>query len=219
MKKRHEKGFTLIELLVAIFMFTSIAAVVYSTFSTGTAVWERAKESGKDSMSINSVFYDLSRNLRNSVNYRDKDKELSFMGGADTFYFCCPAVTITEEDSYTELYRVRYYAEGADTPEGKRYKLSRKMAPIRDGGYAIDEIKGGVLLEDLSEFKIEYAYKEDEGPLEWKGEWEYDEDVEKEIPVPRAMRILVGKGEVSLIKYISIPAGKLGGEEEDGGEG
>ena len=209
MKKRHKKGFTLIELLVAIFMFTSIAAVVYSTFSTGTAVWERAREAGKDSMSVNSVFYDLSMHLRNSVNY--KDKELGFVGGADTFYFCCPAVTIGEESSYAELYRVRYYAEGVDTPEGKKYNLLRKMAPIRDGGYAIDETKGGVLLEGLGELKIEYAYKEEEGPLEWRGEWKYDEDSDKEVPVPGAMRILVSKGEVRLIKYISIPAGELGG--------
>lgn len=200
--KRYKEGFTLIELLIAILMFSIIASVIYSTFSTGTSVWKRTKDATRVSNNINSVLEELAGNLRNSVKY----KGLEFTGEEDTLYFCYLADTMEEEERYTEIYRASYYA----IRENGKYNLFRRTAPLAKGGFDIDDIDEKKLIDGLDEFKIEYALKETMGDIIWEVDW----DKEKK-ETPAALRMKIHKGDITFTKYIQIPTGRLVDSETD----
>jgi len=197
--KKYNTGFTLIELLVAILIFSVVASVIYSTFSTGTSVWKRTKDATRLSMAMNSALQDLAGELRGAVKYRG----LEFEGGENKIYFTCLSETLSEEVQYAEVYRVSYYTEKAE--EENKYNLFKKKAQIDKGGFNIDEdVKAKLVLDTLDEFKIEYAAKDEMDEIMWTEEW----DGEKE-EIPAALRIEIQKEDVKLTKYISVPAGKF----------
>ena len=201
--KKNKKAFTMIELLVAILIFSIIASVVYSVFSTGTSVWRRTKDATQISMTINSVLEDLAKELRAAVKYTGKDKDTNpeFTGEKDKIYFCSLSDTVTDEGQYKEIYRISYYADSGN--EAETLDLFKRKASLIKGGFEIDDTEERVLVTSLDDFKIEYAYRDSMGEIAWSQEWKNPDEI------PQALRIGIHKSEIELTKYISIPTGKL----------
>jgi len=194
-------GFTMIELLIAVLIFSIIASVVYSVFSTGTSVWRRTKDATQISMTINSVLEDLAKELRAAVKYAGKDASLEFTGEKDKIYFCSLSDTVTDEGQYKEIYRISYYADSGE--ETETLDLFKRKASLIKGGFEIDDTEERVLVTSLDDFKIEYAYRDSMGEVAWSEEWKNPDEI------ARALRIEIHKSEIALTKYISIPTGKL----------
>jgi len=199
--KKALTGFTMIELLVAVLIFSIIASVVYSVFSTGTSVWRRTKDATQISMVINSVLEDLAKELRAAIKYTGKDTSLEFTGEKDKIYFCSLSDTVTDEGQYKEIYRISYYADSGQ--EAETLDLFKRKAPLIKGGFEIDDTEERVLVASLDDFKIEYAYRDSMGEIAWSQEWKNSDEI------PQALRVGIHKSEVELTKYISIPTGKL----------
>ncbi|PIU41215.1 MAG: hypothetical protein COS99_06685 [Candidatus Omnitrophica bacterium CG07_land_8_20_14_0_80_42_15] len=198
MNKHNLKGFTLIELLVAILIFSIIASVIYSTFSTGLSVWKRTRSVAQVSTNMNSILEHLNKDLRCVVPY----KGLNFTGEKNKLYFCYLSNTVTKDIAYREIYRVCYYLDPSNKEAGK-FDLFKKESSVAKGGFNIDEKEGRELITALDNFKIEYVYKSAEGDIAWSETWDNPDNM------PKAVRITLSVGGMNLVKYISIPAGKL----------
>jgi len=205
--KKLKHGFTLIELLVAILIFSIIITAIYSTFSTGTAVWRRVGTTNQAYLSMSAILEDLAKELRNMINY----KELELAGESDKVYFSYISNTITEDIEYRQLYRASYFIRPSEK-DAQKFDLVKKASPLTEGGFDIDEVPEQTLVGLLDNFKIEYAYKDSEGEEEeitWKDTWQ-ETDV-----APRAMRISLVKGDLNLVKYVSIATGELTSQEQE----
>ncbi len=191
-------GFTLIELLVAVLIFSIMVTIIYSSFSTGTSVWQRTKNATQVSMKMNSVLDDMARDLRGAVKY----KGLDFTGEKDKLYFSYLSETITDEIAYREIYRACYSVAPSTEKKGK-LDLMRKRASLKGGGFDIDNIEGQRLVDSLDDFKIEYAERDAEGGITWQDKWQDTENI------PGGMRVTIGKENIKLTRYISLPCGEL----------
>lgn len=197
-------AFTLIELLIAVTIFSVIAVSVYSVFSTGVRLWDRANPMIEANQSVRFFLNSLSSDLKNSVRYLPDGA--NFEGGSKAVSFMALVSGQGGPTSHgTELARISYYYDAS------RKAIMRSAATLSEG-FSPDLAKTSEILDmpDGPSFSLEYCYKRPISPTtyeyDWKDEWlKKDMDAGK---IPRGVRITVP----GYSKTILIPTGTLGDE-------
>jgi prepilin-type N-terminal cleavage/methylation domain-containing protein len=193
-------GFTLIELLIAIAIFTVIAAAIYSSFIAGIRVWNRSNSMIESFQSARVFFSVASTDLKNAVIFSPDSTNFSGTDSAMVFMSVVTAVG-KEYMAVTELAKIAYYLDNST-------KTLKRAVAAKAKGFDLNkadeiDIFTGVEAKDI---RFEYCYKLSGSRMgyEWKDQWK---DI-RNIPIGVRIR---AKG---LTRYIFIPTGKIGQEEQ-----
>lgn len=161
--KQFLRAFTLVELLIAVGIFSVVSIAIYATFSSGSSVLRRLKNTDLTQQRILLKTERLSRELREQPASRkqlfrgDKTK-ISFCANLD--YFPC---------------RLTYYF---DSLSGTLKRVVDKLNEIIDSGGNLDpELRspGIVFLPKVEEVRFSYLYLDlSKNAYLWTDQWEFD---------------------------------------------
>jgi len=158
---RHKRGFTLIELIIVISVLSVVSLAVYTSFSNGINIWQRANEkSAEEDMDI---FLDkFAADLKNSFKFTGID----FSGREDGLEF---PVLLNSPGLHK-----RSVGKAVYSYDGKTDLLNREEV---DFSQIYEDGKGSIRysLKDVKSFKFQY-YTYDKGRKEylWLDEWVKD---------------------------------------------
>jgi len=97
LKPKTQHGFTIVELLIASSIFAVISVAVYTTFSLGMKVWQKAEKLSNEEARVFMKIEKMNRELREV--FILKERGLFFWGNKSRMYF--PAIVKSE---VTKLY-------------------------------------------------------------------------------------------------------------------
>ncbi|HOW36417.1 MAG TPA: hypothetical protein PL155_08410 [Candidatus Omnitrophota bacterium] len=154
LRQKNIKAFTLIEIFLVIGLLAAISIAVYSAFSGGLKVWQRAK--GALAQEDIMIFLDkISYDLRNSLMY----SQIRFEGKPQSISFGAIVRTPVDlkknpkGDDYTdEIGKVEYYFDG------NKKNMYRRQANYSQ---AINHrfSKEYLLSKDITSLKFQYYYR------------------------------------------------------------
>lgn len=188
------RSLTLIELLVAISIFSIVAIVIYSTFTTGIIGWKKGEAAISLFHEIRLGMDMISREIRNQVPYNG----VRFVGKADELYFISSIPFPEEgEEEYRRLAKIRYFLK-QDKDRLMLFRERRWFPYVEGTSEDTDTTK---LLSDMRALAFQYGEKEGD-TLVWNDTWQNTE----RWPVAVKIDLSIG-GEVSqsLAKVIYLP--------------
>lgn len=193
--KEKQRAFTLIELLLALALFGIVSTSLYMSLRSGLLLYNRTEEGLQTQHALSRLFYDMDRQLRNALYspqyvFDGDQKKISFLTVKEVY----------EEDSRSITLAYMSYEFAS-----KRLMFSELMLPEEK------ETKE-VLLEDIIRGgTFYYAYKDEDGSIEWREKWE-----EESLPYAIKCRYLVRFNEVDKkdknLEYIFVIPHGIWGE-------
>ena len=224
-KKKKNKSFTLIELIISSAIIAVVGVAVYSVFSGGLRVWQRAEGFRNYQRSPRLVLERAARELRNSLFF----SQINFEGDKNSISFAGLIEDSSLEKVIYQVGRVTYYldSEGVFCRKQKNYA---QAFTIQNEDYLEDR----ELIWGVDELNFSYlGFNQDLGEYVWFDSWPYflendneekaeqgqpakKEQALEELGLPVAVRIeLIMKGKdtlesaynQNLTKTVMLPLG------------
>lgn len=167
--KKSVKGFTLVEILIAVLITSFLGAVIFSVFSQGVRLWDRAYQQ-RSNFDIYYFVEKLNTDLQNSFIFSNDD----FIGKPNSmeFYSLAP-----DQHFKSDLpVKVQYSLQGSSV---NRQELSyEKVLAGNKQGFS------QVLLDRISSCQFQYYFTDFQNVFEWMNYWQKD-------CLPSAVKILI----------------------------
>lgn len=196
-----EQGWVLLELLTATILFSLAGTGLTTGFLQGIKAHQRIGESFKTYDPLRLFFFELDRDLRNSVSL----KEFPFQGKKEAIEFPTLRIEETKEDKRErKLLLVRYFLK-EDSLLRTQTELTQKLEK--------EKPKEKILMKNLRSFSFEFPYEDPEENLLSEPFW----PEEPYFGIPRGVKVsfTLKKG-LSFEKRVSLPQGRVGRIREKG---
>ncbi len=196
-RKQPAAGFTLVETVIAVMLFSVMAISAYGTFRSGFLAYQRVELTLGSDHELNMLMRELNEELKNAVSFADAP----FEGESDSIRFPSRLLRYTEGRLSEDLYQVSYQFRGR--------KLERTEERLRRSFANHEVVKESLL--SLESCRFQFAYKKQNGGVEWKNEWGKD----PYLGLPRSIRLVIRhvnskQREPEKTFHILIPHGILG---------
>jgi general secretion pathway protein J len=205
---RRTKGFTLLEMLIALTLVTLIVTLLFGGIRLGNRSWSMVEEKSEQYAEMRLIWRFIHERLgqARSVRYQSDEGEslLLFYGDGDGVEFVSP---MPAHLGVSGLYIIRFHRNGDELKmtrwlhhpdlmedSGSLPEWRPLQESSRDPGEGPAEMREyysqSVLVEDLSEFEIDYfGVAEGETEPDWQDEWE-----EPELPNLARIQITTKQG-------------------------
>ncbi len=175
-RRTNSKGFTLIELIISSAIIATIGIAVYSVFSGGIRVWQRAESFRTYQRSPRLGLELLTRDLRNCLDF----SEISFQGEEDSISFAGLIESLAEqaEEPVYELGKISYFLN----QEFVFCRSQQHYGPAFQGQDE-DRYKVRELIPNIAELKFAYlGLNPETEKLEWLDTWpKFPEEPDQEL--------------------------------------
>lgn len=200
-------GFTLLELLIAVTIFSIAAVAIYTSFNVGIRAWRKAENSYKIKQEARYAFNTIARELRNAISFTVEDSEgplaNSFDGSSNEVSFWKALKITSPKDGYSEgIYKITYSFDEEAKTLYYILRTYKESLTEEDGNKSL-------LTSGVSDFKLEYAYKDGE-EIVWDGRWK-----EQGADIPFGVKVhltYLSQSEGEVVEFsetIFIPTGTL----------
>lgn len=166
-------GFTLVETVIAISLFSVLAISAYGSFRGGFLAYQKIENQLGKEYELNRLIRDLRKELRNALYYA----EVPFEGETDTLKFPTRLKRYKDKKFEESLYSVSYKLRGKtlERLEEKLVKRFTRDEPVKE------------TLLSFETFRFQYAYKKQNGSIEWRNEWARN----PYLGLPKGIRIIL----------------------------
>ncbi|MBU2540438.1 MAG: prepilin-type N-terminal cleavage/methylation domain-containing protein [Candidatus Omnitrophica bacterium] len=202
---RYKRGITFVELLIAILIFSIIVTSLYSAFRVGLTAYKRGERFASCYQGIRLALDSIALDLRNSYKFSESDVRFKAEESKVSFYTLKNFTSEQHKDNF-QICKIEYWKEDKE--------LFRKVF-AGNLAFSEEEVSAGLLLDNLSEFSIEFPYKDEEAQsVVWNDYWLASD----ELPLAVKIYLKIDEPEtgqpIELTKIIYIPTGELGRPEE-----
>ncbi|MFQ5681579.1 MAG: prepilin-type N-terminal cleavage/methylation domain-containing protein [Candidatus Omnitrophota bacterium] len=205
------RAFTLIELLVVTAILGVVSLGIFSVFSGGLKVYERAQEDGRVESDARLAMEKMQRDIRNALPFSG----IGFQGSADRISFALPLSYLQEGKTKEKMGKVFYYRDGqSGSLIRQQHSYPAGDANSSESGDRRDA------LADLASLAFSYYYLDSgDNSYKWASSWgDGDEQGAPPAAVRIEMKLADGKREVFLSKTVMVPVTDTGEDDEEQGK-
>jgi type II secretion system protein J len=208
MNRLYAQGLSFLELLLAITIFTIVAVGIYSTFGAGLSTWRKTQKAQNLYQDIRLFLDKIEQDLENAVIYSDSERAeyFNFEGEGNKISFFSLVPTFQAIPYHPELKRITYiFDESTHTLQ----RLEQKFSDFAQGSGSQEAEQ---IIAQIYNLNFFYCYLDEDAipPYKWMNNWNSEQDIPQGVKV----ELEIAAEKLPFAKYIFIPNGRKGKEEE-----